>query len=191
MLSAENKNPALARGAFDSKRNQQRPVENTHSVGVRSDQLAAEEDFIDKMIPCFAGYCALQACRAWDGDLDLSLAMKMAKRLANYSGLTYAIGVKDVEAMLTNEVLNALVRARSGSLTQAAAHESYIRQLLAAFEAYCTAIVWHVRGGKLKLTRAADSAHDFADSNGLIQMVGMNRVQRIIAYAFANRREVA
>lgn len=192
MRNHENESPALQRGAFDSNQNQRQPVGNTYSVGARSEQLAAEEDFIDKMIPCFAGYCALQACRVCEGDLDLPMAGEMAKRLADYTGLTLAIGVKDMETMLTREFLDALGKADSGSLNQAAAREAYGRQLLAAFDAYCTAIVWHVRTGKITIRGAADAAHDFADSNGLIQMVGKDRVQRIMAKAFANaRREAA
>ncbi|WFU28347.1 hypothetical protein QA649_19655 [Bradyrhizobium sp. CB1717] len=67
--------------------------------------------------------------------------------------------------------------------------EHYQERQLAVFAERCGTLAERVAAGQLRLIDAADMLQSAAEISGLVEMVGDDRVQEIMASAFTGRRE--
>lgn len=69
------------------------------------------------------------------------------------------------------------------------ADKSYQQRLEAAFPALCQARAYAFGQGEVSLPDAVDTLQDWAMTRGLVELIGQDEVQRIMAEAFAPYRD--
>lgn len=167
-------------------------VETAYTRTALSDQLVAHERLVAKQIACFSASCAMQACLVWEGDRTDAWGMVMAERVADDIGLTRAVGVGDLRALLHKKFSAALEFARVGRINVSKSRNAFDRRLLAVFDAYLTLTVSRVRAGEITRARATIELDDFLNSNGRLYVkFGTAHVRRMAIIALLNVQEEA